>query len=62
MSDKPILNFINNEFVASASVGAPADAVRVIVQEIPKTQWGIGGKAAHELGRRRHTPETEERT
>ena len=35
----------------SESVGAPPEAVRVIVQEIPKTHWGIGGKTAKELGR-----------
>lgn len=33
------------------SIGAPRESVRVMVQEIPKTQWGIAGKTAKELGR-----------
>jgi 4-oxalocrotonate tautomerase len=33
------------------AVSAPRENVRVIIQEIPKTQWGIGGKTAHDLGR-----------
>jgi 4-oxalocrotonate tautomerase len=27
------------------------ESVRVIIQEVPNTQWGIGGKTAKELGR-----------
>lgn len=33
------------------AVGAPVEAVRVLITEVPKTQWGIGGKSAKELGR-----------
>lgn len=33
------------------SLGSPQEAVRVLVQEVPKTQWGIGGKTAKALGR-----------
>jgi 4-oxalocrotonate tautomerase len=33
------------------AVSAPRENVSVIIQEIPKTQWGIGGKTAHDLGR-----------
>ena len=33
------------------AVAAPRENVRVIIQEIPKTQWGIGGKTDHDLGR-----------
>ena len=33
------------------AVGAPRDAVRVMVLDVPKTQWGIAGKTAKELGR-----------
>ena len=33
------------------AVSAPRENVRVIIQEIPKTQWGIGGKTAQDLGR-----------
>lgn len=35
----------------STSLETPRENVRVIVQEIPKAQWGIGGKTAAELGR-----------
>nr|WP_306799433.1 2-hydroxymuconate tautomerase family protein [Alcanivorax quisquiliarum] len=33
------------------SIGARREAVRVLVQEIPKSQWGIGGETAEALGR-----------
>lgn len=33
------------------SIGAPRESVRVIINEIPKTQFGIGGKTAKALGR-----------
>lgn len=33
------------------AVGAPVDTVRVLITEVPKTQWGIGGKTARDLGR-----------
>jgi len=33
------------------AVGAPVEVVRVLITEVPKTQWGIGGKSAKELGR-----------
>ena len=33
------------------AVGAPAENVRVWIHEVPKTQWGIGGKTAKDLGR-----------
>jgi 4-oxalocrotonate tautomerase len=36
---------------AHESIGAPRESVRVIINEIPKTQFGIGGKTAKELGR-----------
>lgn len=35
----------------SESLDAPKENVRVIVTEIPKTHWGIGGKSAADLGR-----------
>ncbi|MBL8251403.1 MAG: 4-oxalocrotonate tautomerase family protein [Candidatus Competibacter sp.] len=35
----------------SEAVGAPLENVRVWIQDVPKTQWGIGGKTAKELGR-----------
>jgi 4-oxalocrotonate tautomerase len=33
------------------ALGAPKDSVRVIVEEVPKTHWGIGGQSAKALGR-----------
>lgn len=33
------------------AVGAPAENVRVMIIEIPKTNWGIGGKSLKKLGR-----------
>ncbi len=35
----------------SETLGAPKENVRVIVTEIPKTHWGIGGTSAKNLGR-----------
>ncbi|WP_255343542.1 MULTISPECIES: 2-hydroxymuconate tautomerase [Cupriavidus] len=36
---------------AVEAVGAPVETVRVMITEVPKTQFGIGGKTARELGR-----------
>ena len=33
------------------SLGAPVESVRVLVEEVPNTHWGIGGKTAKQLGR-----------
>lgn len=33
------------------AVGAPKEAVRVWIQEVPKTNWGIAGQTAKDLGR-----------
>jgi 4-oxalocrotonate tautomerase len=33
------------------AVGVPIETVRVVITEVPKTQWGIGGKTAKDLGR-----------
>ena len=33
------------------SIDAPIETVRVILNEVPKTQFGIAGKKAKELGR-----------
>ncbi|MFC6668742.1 2-hydroxymuconate tautomerase [Marinobacterium aestuariivivens] len=33
------------------AVGAPRESVRVLINEIPKTQFGIGGQSAKKLGR-----------
>lgn len=33
------------------AIDARRETVRVLVQEIPNTDWGIGGSTAKELGR-----------
>ncbi len=33
------------------AVGAPREAVRVWIHEMPKENWGIGGVSAKDLGR-----------
>jgi 4-oxalocrotonate tautomerase len=33
------------------AVGAPKENVRVWILDVPKTNWGIAGKSAKELGR-----------
>lgn len=33
------------------AVGAPVENVRVWIHEVPKTNWGIAGKTAKDLGR-----------
>lgn len=35
----------------SETLDAPKENVRVIVNEVPKTHWGIGGASAKKLGR-----------
>lgn len=33
------------------ATGAPQENVRVWIQDVPKTNWGIAGKTAKDLGR-----------
>ena len=33
------------------TLDAPIETIRVLVEEVPKTHWGIGGKSAKALGR-----------
>lgn len=33
------------------ALGARRESVRVLIQEVPKEHWGIGGQSAKELGR-----------
>ncbi|WP_077328502.1 4-oxalocrotonate tautomerase [Virgibacillus siamensis] len=35
----------------SETLDAPKQNVRVIVSEVPKTHWSVGGKSAKELGK-----------
>ncbi|MDR3379561.1 MULTISPECIES: 2-hydroxymuconate tautomerase [Cupriavidus] len=36
---------------AVESIGAPVESVRVMITEVPNTQFGIAGKTAKALGR-----------
>ncbi len=33
------------------ALDAPQQTVRVVIQDIPKTNWGIAGESAKDLGR-----------
>ncbi|WP_227815105.1 2-hydroxymuconate tautomerase [Nitrogeniibacter aestuarii] len=33
------------------ALDAPQQSVRVLIQEVPKTNWGIAGQSAKDLGR-----------
>ena len=33
------------------AVGAPKETIRVWIHDLPKTNWGIAGKTAKDLGR-----------
>jgi 4-oxalocrotonate tautomerase len=33
------------------AVGAPIETVRVVINEVPKTNWGIAGVSAKDRGR-----------
>lgn len=35
----------------SEALGAPLENTRCWIQDVPKAQWGIGGKTAKDLGR-----------
>jgi 4-oxalocrotonate tautomerase len=34
------------------SLDAPYENIRVLVEQVPRTQWGIGGRTAAALGRK----------
>jgi 4-oxalocrotonate tautomerase len=38
--------------VVSAELNAPKERIRVLVTEVPKTHWGIGGVAASDMENR----------
>jgi 4-oxalocrotonate tautomerase len=46
--EEKIKTVIKNMTKVFADLGVPAHAVEVIVHEIPKTNWGIGGEPASE--------------
>jgi 4-oxalocrotonate tautomerase len=33
------------------AVGAPKDTIRVLIQDVPRQNWGIAGTSALDLGR-----------
>ncbi|MEK9200265.1 4-oxalocrotonate tautomerase [Ureibacillus sp. 179-F W5.1 NHS] len=35
----------------SKSLDAPSESIRIVVSEVPKSHWGIGGTSAKKLGR-----------
>ena len=35
----------------TASIGAPEQNIRVLINEYPKAHWGIGSLPAHKAGR-----------
>ncbi|MDP3659235.1 2-hydroxymuconate tautomerase [Phenylobacterium sp.] len=35
----------------SESLDAPIESIRVIIHEVPSTDWGIAGKTAKDMGR-----------
>ena len=37
----------------SQVLDAPAESVRVLIEELPKTHWGIGGKSVKERQQQR---------
>lgn len=39
-----------------ADIGVPAEAVEVIIHEVPKADWGVGGEQASEKLKHAHIP------
>jgi 4-oxalocrotonate tautomerase len=35
----------------SRTIGSPEENIRVLIHEVPKQNWGIGGTSAKKLGR-----------
>lgn len=51
-SPEKIEALINNVTdMVSKSLTAPKENIRVLVHEIPKSHWGIGGTTAKKMGR-----------
>jgi 4-oxalocrotonate tautomerase len=52
-SEEKIKVLIENVTLAvSESLDVPSERVRVLVTEVPKTHWGIGGTTAEEIKNR----------
>ncbi|MBY9014797.1 MAG: tautomerase family protein [Candidatus Lokiarchaeota archaeon] len=52
--DERVKNVILNITKVFVDLGVPQHAVEVIVHEIPKTHWGIGGEPASEKFKEQH--------
>jgi len=52
--DERVKIVIQNITKVFVDLGAPQHAVEVIVHEIPKTHWGIGGEPASEKFKEQH--------
>ncbi len=37
-------------------IGVPAEAVEVVIHEVPKEDWGVGGEPASEKLKHAHVP------
>ncbi|HOB66772.1 2-hydroxymuconate tautomerase [Ottowia sp.] len=46
---RAVIEKVSNALVEAT--GAPREAIRVWIQEVPKTNWGIAGQTAKDLGR-----------
>ena len=46
---RAVIEKVSNALVEAT--GAPKESIRVWIQEMPKTNWGIAGKTAKDLGR-----------
>ncbi len=51
-SEERIMTLIKNvTATVSETLDTPEGNIRVIVTEVPKTRWSVGGKTMKELGR-----------
>ena len=48
VGDKQVNAMIRGITDVMVGIGVPEQAVEVIIYEIPKTRWGVGGKPATE--------------
>jgi 4-oxalocrotonate tautomerase len=48
VGDEQVKTMISGITQVMVDIGVPEHAVEVIVYEIPKTHWGVGGKPASE--------------
>ncbi len=55
--DERVKKVIQNITKVFVDLGVPQHAVEVIVHEIPKTHWGIGGEPASEKFKDQYTTE-----